>query len=387
MLFLYFVVEVVLATFAIIKYDISEDIKQCKIEKDFDRINIIIKKKRRLSLWLLILLLLMSAFQSFDWFRACSPKSHFQTLLGQNLDNVFTGFLCFTNVAVAIACIVYLVKIITDNMTNVITEKLKRRITKIGEVSSVIKDMENTYGKVGEIVRISDDDTIISNAIIRFDNSKKLFCLGQLFSYKDILKCETYSIPIHKTTIKTVTKTSTGNTIGRALVGGVVAGPVGAIVGGVTSKKQSETIQEDVIERWEHKVIITFVNNRSITIPIDDKTAVTYYDDSHTKTIQTASDLLKKIETIVNGACDSYEYLDDKHESDKHTIKNKTYVCTTCGKIQVAACAPTVCTGCGNTVFNQKYKCCDCGYEIISNVKPNKCSLCGCKKFYDYFFS
>lgn len=382
MMFLYFIAEVVLAIFAIIKYDISENIKQCKSEKDYDRINLIIKKKRKLSLWLLILLLLMSAFQSFDWFRACSPKSHFQTLLGQNLDNVFTGFLCFANIAVLIVCAVFIVKIVTGNTTDAIAEKLKERILKVGNVNSALENLEKKYGTVSDIIRTSNDDTVLTNAIIRFDSTQNLFFLGHIVSYKEVVKCESYSIPIHKTTTKTVTKTSTGSAVGRAFVGGVIAGPVGAVIGGATGKKNSETVTEDVIDRWEYKAVITLTNNRVITIPIT--SFLNYYDSEDNHIVMTEQEVVSRIASMVNKAIDIKNGLSNRPNTTSQLNEHNetTYVCTICGNIITSALQPSICPTCGNTEFNLRFICSRCGYESISSIHPNKCPICNSKEFH-----
>lgn len=381
MIFLYFIVEVVLVIFAISKYKIGEDIKQCKIEEDFDRIKRITKKKRKWSLCIFIILLLMSAFQSFDWFRACSPKSDFQTLLGQNLDNIFTGFLCFVNVAVAIVCVVFIIRIIAGNASNAIEEKLKERISKIGNVNSALENLEKTYGKVSDIIRTSDDDTVLTNAIIRFDSSQPLFCHGRIVPYKEIVKCESYSIPIHKTTTKTITKASTSSALGRAVVGGVIAGPVGAVIGGTTGKKNSETVTEDVIERWEHKAVITLTNNRVISIPIT--SFVNYYDSENKHIILTEQEVVIRIASIVNKAVDIKNGLsEDSNESLLLNGYDKTtYVCSICGNNVTSEIQPARCPTCGNTEFNIRYICSRCGYDSISTIRPDKCPICNSKEF------
>lgn len=353
MMFIYFVAEVTLAFFAISKYDISDNIKQCKCEEDFDRINIIIKKNRQTSLLLLVILLLMSAFQSFDWFRACSPKSHFQTLLGQNLDNVFTGFLCFANIAVVIVCAIFIIKTIGGINTNATSEKLRERLSKVGKFNNALAILEKRYGKVNDIIRTSDDDTILSNAIIRFDSSQNLFCLGQVIPYKDIIKCDSYSIPIHKTTTKTVTKTSTGSALGRAVIGGVIAGPVGAVIGGTTGKKNSETVTEDVIEGWEHKVVITLNTNQVITIPIT--SSVNYYDSDNKRIVLTEQEVISHIESMVNMAVDIMNGLITGIDTTLIDGHNKTtFICSICGNHISSSLQPSKCPICGNAEFNVK---------------------------------
>ena len=349
---LYFVAEIALAGFAICKYDIGEDIKQCKSEADLDRITFITRKKRKSSLWLLAILLLMCAFQSFDYFRACSSKSNFQTLLGQNIDNVFTGFLFFANVASVIACAIFIVKIIAENKTNAIAKKLRERISKVGNVNSALANLEKKYGKVSDIIRTSSDDTVLTNAIIRFDTSQNLFCLGRMIPYEEIIKCESLSIPIHKTTTKTVTKTSTGSALGRAVVGGVIAGPVGAVIGGATGKKNSETITEDVIEGYEHKVIITLNNSQVITIPID--SFVNYYDTENKHILLREQEVVIRIANMVNKAIDIKNGL--QKEFDTTLLLNgqneTTYVCSICGHKVSSTVQPSKCPTCGNTDFN-----------------------------------
>ena len=383
MLFLYFIAEVALAIFAFSKYDIKEDIKQCKSEKDYDRIYPIIKKKHQTTVCLFVILLLMSAFQSFDWFRACSPKSNFQTLLRQNLDNIFTGFLCFANVAVVIVCIVFIVKIIVEKSTDSIATILQERLSKVGSFYSALANLEKKYGKVSDIIRTSDDDTVLSNAIIRFDLSQNLFCLGRLIPYKDIKKCESYSIPIHKATTKTVTKTSTGSTLGRAVVGGVIAGPVGAVIGGATGKKNSETMTEDVIERWEHKAIITLNTKQVITIPIS--SFVNYYDSDNKHVLLTEQEVVIRIAAMVNKAVNIQNGLIEETNSSLllDDYKETTYVCTLCGNNVTSSLQPANCPTCGNTEFNIRYICSRCGYDSVSTTRPNKCPICNCKEFHN----
>ena len=259
MMFLYFVTEVVLAVIALVKKDISDDLKQCKGDVNYHVVKQEIQKKHNISLILFFLLFIMSSFQFIDWFRSCSRKTGFQTLLGQ--DDTWCGFLCFANIVVAIACLVFIVGLVHELISGGLDKQIKDRLSKIGAVNSAIANLEKRYGKVIDIIRTTGDDTVLTNAIIRFDSSQNLFCQGRIIPYKDIIKCESYSIPIHKTTTKTVTKTSTGSTLGRAVVGGVIAGPVGAVIGGATGKKNSETVTEDVIERWEQKAIISLCSN------------------------------------------------------------------------------------------------------------------------------
>lgn len=300
-MFLYFVAEIALAIFAISKYDVREDIRHCNSEADFDGIAFVARKKRKYSLWLFAILLLLSAFQSFDYFMACSPICDSQTLLGQNADNVFTGVLCFANVALVIVCVVFIVKIIAENVTNVIDVQLRDRISKARTVDSELANMEKSYGKVSDIIRINNDVTVLSNAIIRFDVSQILYCLGQLIPYKEIVKCEGSSLPIHKTATRTVTKTSISSVLRRAVIGGVIAGPIGAVIGGATGKKKSETFREDVPMGHEHKAVITLKNTHVITIPI----ACVNYKVSENKYIHlSGQEAVFRITDMINIAID-----------------------------------------------------------------------------------
>ena len=280
-----------------------------------------------------------------------------------------------------IICIFFIGKIIAENTTNELSKKIKERIAKVDTANSALANLEKTYGKVSEIIRTTDDDTVLTNAIIRFDSSQNLFCHGRVIPYKDIIKCESYSIPIHKTTTKTVTKTSTSSTLGRAVVGGVIAGPVGAVIGGATSKKNSETVTEDVIERWEHKAIISLSTNQIITIPIT--SFVNYYDNDNKHIVLTEQEVVIRIASMVNKAVDIKNGLidgaDKKVLPDEH---NTTYVCTICGNNVTSDLQPAQCPTCGNTEFNIRYICSKCGYEYMSPIHPIKCPICNSKDFH-----
>ena len=70
MMFLYFVTEVVLAVIALVKKDISDDLKQCKGDVNYHVVKQEIQKKHNISLILFFLLFIMSSFQFIDWFRS-----------------------------------------------------------------------------------------------------------------------------------------------------------------------------------------------------------------------------------------------------------------------------------------------------------------------------
>jgi DNA-directed RNA polymerase subunit RPC12/RpoP len=379
MMFLYFVTEVVLAVIALIKKDISDDLKKCKGDANYHVVKQEIQKKHKISLILFSLLFIMSSFQFIDWFRMCSRKTGFQTLLGQ--DDMWCGLLCFANIVVAIACLIFIVGLVHEMVTDGLEKQIKGRLSKIGAVNSAIANLEKKYGKVSDIIRTAGDDTVLTNAIIRFDSSQNLFCQGRIIPYKDIIKCESYSIPIHKTTTKTVTKTSIGSTLGRAAVGGVIAGPVGAVIGGATGKKNSETVTEDVIERWEHKAVISLSSNQIISIPIT--SFVNYYDNNNKHIVLTEQEVVIRIASMVNKAVDIKNGLTTGADKtillDGHN--DTTYVCTLCGNNVMSDLQPAQCPTCGNTEFNIRYICSKCGYEYMSQTKPDKCPICNSRDF------
>jgi len=353
MMFLYFVVEVVIAYFAINQYDIKEDINQCNCESDLPKTHTLVQKKRNISIILFAILLLISSFQSIDFFRMCSPKSGFKSILNQNIDHVFPGLLCFVNIAVSIICIVMIFKVTIDNSQHKLHLLLIERLEKVNILNSALANLVKKYGEVSDIIRISSDDTVLNNAIIRFDSSQNLFCLGRILSYSEIEKCHVFSTPIHKTTTKTVTRTSTGSALGRAVVGGVIAGPVGSIIGGTTGKKNSETITEDTIERWEHKVWITLTNEETIIIPINPLSG--FYEKNNDNKILTMDYIVKRIETLINGAVDVHNGLmSNKSINTKpYEIRGKetSYICTMCGFVHKTSAQPSNCQICGNTTF------------------------------------
>lgn len=220
-----------------------------------------------------------------------------------------------------------------------------------------MSNLEKKYGRKSDLLRTSSDDTVLTNAIIRFDSSQHLFCLGQIIPYNEIKRCDGYSIPIYKTTTKTVTKTSTGSALGRAVVGGAIAGPVGAIIGGTTGKKNSETVTKNEIERMEYKVVITLKDDQTITIPLDPLLFIYHYGKKD-KTIQTAEDVVKRFETFVNGAVNVYKGLSvGQSEMTKLPDTEEDmglYVCTMCGYTLKISSHPSDCPMCGNKTFNIK---------------------------------
>ena len=178
-----------------------------------------------------------------------------------------------------------------------------------------------------------------------------------------------------------MTKTSIGSTLGRAAVGGVIAGPVGAVIGGATGKKNSETVTEDVIERWEHKAVISLSSNQIISIPIT--SFVNYYDNNNKHIVLTEQEVVIRIASMVNKAVDIKNGLTTG--ADKTVLldghNDTTYVCTLCGNNVMSDLQPAQCPTCGNTEFNIRYICSKCGYEYMSQTKPDKCPICNSKDF------
>jgi len=110
------------------------------------------------------------------------------------------------------------------------------------------------------------NDLDINSEIHVFESKKKVFILGEEYSFNDVISCTfSDSQRVIKGKISAVTKTKNGNVIKRAIVGDVLAGSAGAIIGGTTAEKHTEFIQGDDKTVHDYTVII---NMNSISKPI-----------------------------------------------------------------------------------------------------------------------
>ena len=364
MMFFYFLAEVFIGIFALNIDNDSSAVQRCKSPDVFDSSFKEIMLRKKVSILLLFVLFLLSSFQAFDWFWACSSKSGFKSIIGQDPSGTL-GFLCFANILVAISCIVYIVKktLSIKNDKESITQKLQKRIKNVDIFNNSLTNLENKYGKAGGIMRISSNDTVLTNAIICFNETKNLFFLGNFIPYSNISSCIYSSKAIHSTTTKnvakTVTKSSNGSTLGRALVGGVIAGPVGAIVGGVTSKKESvtttEPITEDVIVGMEHSITLNLKDGRKITKQIYDKGSYTV--DKNKLVSLEPKKFVRKVSLTISEAIREDHMISD---GDKHNQIEEVKL---------------------ESKIKHTYICKLCGYSTKETVKPNKCTICGHKEF------
>lgn len=120
-------------------------------------------------------------------------------------------------------------------------EELKRRID-----SKYNKDLENITNEYGTITKnIEIKEKSVNDSVIIFAETKKIWMLGKIVDFKDILGCSlSDNSHTERGTVKYETKTSTGSMLGRAVVGGVLTGGVGAVVGGATAKKNTITVPQ-----------------------------------------------------------------------------------------------------------------------------------------------
>ena len=140
----------------------------------------------------------------------------------------------------------------------------EQQLKKAEEYIKQWKVIEDTYGMPNKSIMIEPND--INEEIDVFEEKKKVFIMGNMYDFADIISCYLTDDPItYKGKITSVTKTKDGDAIARALIGKTVGGTAGAIIGGATAKKQTEYYQED--DRVDHDYTVV-INVNDITNPI-----------------------------------------------------------------------------------------------------------------------
>ena len=129
-----------------------------------------------------------------------------------------------------------------------------------------IESLKTKYGEMTNIYPLSDEMNINKKVIV-FAESKKIWLIGNIYDFTDIIGC---SINDNQQTTKAKveykTSTSTGSMIGRAVVGGVLTGGVGAVIGGATAAKKTVAVPSGS-DKVRHSYTIT-ININSFSTPI-----------------------------------------------------------------------------------------------------------------------
>jgi len=174
--------------------------------------------------------------------------------------------------------IIIFVLIIIISVVNSIQEDAKKkeraeqaRLKREEQLKAQTEEYNALKQQFVETNGIPDKSLIISELDIKseihvYEKAKKVFIMGNDYSFRDIISCTFSDNPrIVKGKVTAITKSKNGNVIGRSIVGDVVAGPAGAIIGGTTAKKHTEYFQEDDKTVHDYTVII---NMNSISEPI-----------------------------------------------------------------------------------------------------------------------
>ena len=129
-----------------------------------------------------------------------------------------------------------------------------------------IDSLKTKYGEITNLYGFPDEIDITKKVIV-FGESKKIWLVGNIYDFVDIIGCSINDdSQITKAKVEYKTSTSTGSMIGRAVVGGVLTGGVGAVIGGATAAKKTVAVPSGS-DTVKHRYTIT-VNINSLSSPI-----------------------------------------------------------------------------------------------------------------------
>lgn len=140
---------------------------------------------------------------------------------------------------------------------------------KIPTYENARSELINKYGEPTK--EFIFEEHIIDKQIIAFEDSNRIWILGNDFPMESILSCTLENKQkIKKGEITSTTTTKDGNMAKRAILGTVFLGGAGAIIGGSTAKKSTITIQGDDTILHSYTVIINVdsMTNPIIKIPV-----------------------------------------------------------------------------------------------------------------------
>ena len=149
--------------------------------------------------------------------------------------------------------------------------KIKKRIDEEREEKKKkyeleIDSLKTKYGEITNLYGFTDEIDITKKVIV-FGESKKIWLVGNIYDFVDIIGCSINDdSQITKAKVEYKTSTSTGSMIGRAVVGGVLTGGVGAVIGGATAAKKTVAVPSGS-DTVKHRYTIT-VNINSLSSPI-----------------------------------------------------------------------------------------------------------------------
>lgn len=148
-------------------------------------------------------------------------------------------------------------------LTKMVEEDKKKEYEKYEfELSS----LSYNYGQITNEYDLSDELNINKRVLV-FAESQKIWIIGKIYDFKDIIGCSVNDDShVKKADVTYKTSTSTGSMLGRAVVGGVLTGGVGAAIGGATASKKTVAVpsgNDTVVHNYT-----VVININSFTTPV-----------------------------------------------------------------------------------------------------------------------
>ena len=129
-----------------------------------------------------------------------------------------------------------------------------------------LSSLSYNYGQITNEYDLSDELNINKRVLV-FAESQKIWIIGKIYDFKDIIGCSVNdNSHVKKADVTYKTSTSTGSMIGRAVVGGVLTGGVGAVIGGATASKKTMAVpsgNDTVVHNYT-----VVININSFTTPV-----------------------------------------------------------------------------------------------------------------------
>ncbi len=138
-----------------------------------------------------------------------------------------------------------------------------------------VRNLEIDNGKLTNKISLKECD--LNQDIIVFKESEKIWLLGEVYSFKDILG---YNLSdnqqLKKGDIEFRTKASTADMLGRSFWGKFLAGDVGAAVGATTGEKATIAVQQNDVVLHDYFITINIdsLEKPTIRIAIGDNEAL-----------------------------------------------------------------------------------------------------------------